>query len=208
MPLGRAVYPRAKQALEALADVERVVELWRADGAQSLRLSASQTIGEFLLPGWLAEFRQLSPDVRPQLEISNSPGVLDEVREHHAEIGFVEGLDSLQAYESFTIAPDQLLVVVSSGHPWARRRTIATRELGAEPYLTREAASGDARGGRERARARRARFRAVDARIELSKPQASARWWWLRGHLRAHHRGRTARRYARRDSRPRTRSHQ
>jgi DNA-binding transcriptional LysR family regulator len=141
-PLGGAVYPPAKQALEALAEVERIVTLSRAHGARDLRLCASLTIGEFLLPGWLAEFRHLRPDVHPQLEIVNSRGVLEEVREHRAEIGFVEGLDSLEAYESFTVARDRLLVVVSSDHPWARRRTVAVRDLGAEPYLTREAASG------------------------------------------------------------------
>jgi DNA-binding transcriptional LysR family regulator len=50
--LGRTVYPAAKRALEALAGVAELVELSRAAGSMDLRLSASHTIGEFLLPGW------------------------------------------------------------------------------------------------------------------------------------------------------------
>ncbi|MHB8690255.1 MAG: LysR family transcriptional regulator [Solirubrobacteraceae bacterium] len=141
-PLGRAIYPPAKRALEALADVAQVAERSRASGAMDLRLSASLTVGEFLLPGWLAEFRALHPDVHPQLEIVNSQGVLVAVREHQVEIGFVEGLDSLTGFEALTIARDRLVVVVAVDHRWARRRAVAVRELASEPYLTREAASG------------------------------------------------------------------
>src|SRR3979409_764418 len=80
--LGRTVYPAAKRALEALANVAELIELSRAQGSMDLRLSASHTIGEFLLPGWLADFRRAHPDVHPQLEIINSQGLIDTVREH------------------------------------------------------------------------------------------------------------------------------
>jgi DNA-binding transcriptional LysR family regulator len=140
--LGQTIYPPAKRALEALADIERTIELLHADAATDLRLSASLTIGEFLLPGWVGEFRTRRPEIRVQLEIINSRGVLDTVREGRAEIGFVEGLDPLKGLDSITIARDQLVVVVAAEHPWARRRAIAPRDLLMQPYLTRETASG------------------------------------------------------------------
>ena len=140
--LGQTVYPPAKRALEALADVAHTAQLVRAEAATDLRLSASLTIGEFLLPGWLAAFRALHPEIRVQLAIVNSRGVLDAVRDGRADIGFVEGLDPLTGLESITIARDQLVVVVAAGHRWARRRSITPRELLSEPYLTRETASG------------------------------------------------------------------
>src|SRR3979411_3226680 len=73
--LGQTVYPPAKRALEALADVARTAERARAAGAMDLRLSASLTIGEFLLPTWLAEFRAQHPEISVQLEIINSRNV-------------------------------------------------------------------------------------------------------------------------------------
>jgi DNA-binding transcriptional LysR family regulator len=82
--LGRTVYPAAKRALEALDSVAQLVELSRAAGSMDLRLSASLTIGEFLLPGWLADFRRERPEVHPQLEIVNSQGVIDAIRENRA----------------------------------------------------------------------------------------------------------------------------
>jgi DNA-binding transcriptional LysR family regulator len=107
-----------------------------------LRLSASHTIGEFLLPDWLAEFSRGYPDVHALLEVVNSRGVLSAVREGRSQIGFVEGLDSLDRLDALVVARDELVVVVAADHRWARRRALNVRDLGSEPYLSREAASG------------------------------------------------------------------
>jgi DNA-binding transcriptional LysR family regulator len=140
--LGRVVYLPAKRALQQLESVAQAVDLSHGRSNVDLRLSASHTIGEFLLPGWLAEFRDDHPAVHPLLEIVNSRGVLDAIRENRSEIGFVEGLDSLEGIEALTVARDELVVVVAADHRWAPRRWIAARELGSEPYLSREPASG------------------------------------------------------------------
>lgn len=140
--LGRVVYPPAKRALEQLESVAAAVELSRGLGGMDLRLSASRTIGEFLLPSWLADFRQHRPDVHPQLEIVNSQGAMNAVREHRSDIGFIEGLETLEGLEAITVARDEIVVVVAAEHRWAHRRSIVARDLGSEPYLTRESASG------------------------------------------------------------------
>ena len=136
------MYPAAKRALEALGAVAELVELSRAQGSTDLRLSASHTIGEFLLPDWLADFRRERPDVHPQLEIVNSQGVLDAIRENRSEIGFIEGPDYPAGLHTITVARDEIVAAVAADHPWARRRVVTVRDLVAETYLTREAASG------------------------------------------------------------------
>jgi DNA-binding transcriptional LysR family regulator len=140
--LGCTMYPAAKRALEALGSVAELVELSRAQGGMDLRLSASQTIGEFLLPGWLADFRRERPNVHPQLAIVNSQDAIDAIRENRSEIGFIEGPDSPAGLETLAVARDEIVVVVVAEHPWARRRAITLRELVTESYLTREPASG------------------------------------------------------------------
>jgi DNA-binding transcriptional LysR family regulator len=140
--LGRTLYPAAKRALEALESVAQMVELSRAAGSMDLRLSASHTIGEFLLPGWLAAFRRERPEVHPQLEIVNSQGVIEAIRENRSEIGFIEGPDSPAGLQTLTVARDEIVAVVAADHPWARRRAVTVGDLVTDSYLTREAASG------------------------------------------------------------------
>jgi DNA-binding transcriptional LysR family regulator len=134
---GRALYPEAKQALAALERAARAI----GAGEDGLRLAASHTIGEFLLPGWLATFRASEP-VAIQMDVINSPGVIDEVRDGRAEIGFVEGIASLAGLDVLPLMRDELAVVVAAEHRWARRSTVDARALTREPYLTRERDSG------------------------------------------------------------------
>lgn len=139
---GRALYPEAKQALAALADAERAVTDRQQDADKYLSLAASHTVGEFLLPGWLAAFRHQGSTARPQVDVVNSPGVLEAVREGEAEVGFVEGLDPLDDLDSLVVYRDEIVVVVASGHPWTRRRTLQAADLAKERYVTREEGSG------------------------------------------------------------------
>jgi DNA-binding transcriptional LysR family regulator len=141
---GRLLYPEAKQALAALDRAAAIVAEASEDARHDLRLAASHTIGEFLLPGWLAAFRTAAPDARLhiQVDVVNSPGVLSELRAGDAEIGFVEGVDSLASFEALTLMRDELVVVVAANHRWAGRRTVAPQELAREPYLARERDSG------------------------------------------------------------------
>ena len=139
---GRLLYPEAKQALAALDHAQAVLDGHREIAGRALSLAASHTIGEFLLPGWLGEFRRLEPGMRAQIEILNSAAVLDAVRARHAPIGFVEGVDMLEGFESVVVARDTIVVVVAAGHPWARLRSIDPHRLAEEPYITRESGSG------------------------------------------------------------------
>jgi len=139
---GRLLYPEAKQALAALQRADHALAAHREVARHALALAASHTIGEFLLPGWLALFRLQEPELRAQVEIVNSRGVLRAVRERSVQIGFVEGLDDLEGFETLTVHRDRIVAVVSAQHRWARRRQIAAAELTGEPYITREAGSG------------------------------------------------------------------
>jgi DNA-binding transcriptional LysR family regulator len=138
----RLLYPEAKQALGALRHAEDTLAQHREQARHALALAASHTIGEFLLPGWLAAFRHQHPGARAQIDIVNSPGVLAAVRERRAEIGFVEGRDPLDDLVVITVHRDEIVAVVARGHRWSRRRFLRAADLRDEPYLTREPASG------------------------------------------------------------------
>jgi DNA-binding transcriptional LysR family regulator len=89
-PLGRVLYPEAKHVLAALAAAERVLADEAARDAP-LRVAASRTIGEFVLPSWLAAFRLTNGASRVELDVRNSPAVLTALRRGEVDLGFVEG---------------------------------------------------------------------------------------------------------------------
>jgi DNA-binding transcriptional LysR family regulator len=139
---GRTLYPDAKEALTALERGEQRVLAAGEEAATRLRLAASHTVGGFLLPRWLSAFRAQAPEVHPQVEVVNSPGVLALVRAGDAEVGFVEGNDDLSGLERVRVGVDELVVVVRAGHRWARRSSVRPAELTGEPFYAREPGSG------------------------------------------------------------------
>lgn len=139
---GRVLYPEARQALAALRHAADALDTHRAGIGRELRITSSQTIGEVLLPGWLTRFREADESVRPLVDVVNSPAVLQALREHRAEIGFVEGVDRLDGFERRLLRRDEIVVVVTPDHPWAGRTTVRPHELRRHGYVAREAGSG------------------------------------------------------------------
>lgn len=114
----------------------------RTSGRDPLRVAASTTIAEYLLPRWLGTLRVRRPETRAVLGAHNSAQVLRRLRAGTADLGFVEGEGVPPSLRTRTVAHDVLLLVVSPDHAWAARDNIAAPELAAAPLITREAGSG------------------------------------------------------------------
>lgn len=150
--------PRGSRLTEAGALVtdwaRRIVETAEAfdAGAQALRgrrdsrlrVAASMTIAEYLLPGWLIALRAQRPDTAVSLIAGNSSAVAERLLSGEADLGFVEGLAVPEGLDGTVIGHDRLFVVVAPGHAWARRRRapLTPEELAGTPLVLREQGSG------------------------------------------------------------------
>ncbi len=136
-------------AREVLADVERLLDAaaaLRVERDAELTVASSMTVAEYLLPGWLGNFRRVNPDVQIQLQVLNSMQVFERVVDGSCDLGFVEGPSVPEHLNRVTVARDRLVVAVHPDHPWARRRRPLTMaELAATPLLVREPGSGTRR---------------------------------------------------------------
>ena len=107
-----------------------------------LTVAASQTVAEFLLPGWLQILRQERPDAVVRLVSGNSEDVTAHVRGGTAQLGFIESPTVPDGFRSAPVAVDELVVVVAPDHSWAAQNTIAPKELATTPLVLRETGSG------------------------------------------------------------------
>lgn len=140
---GRAVVDHARPVLESARAFGTAVAALRADNVPRLRVAASKTIADHRIPQWLQALRGVHPEVAVALEVANSSQVLELVRREAADLGFVEGPHPPTDLGSRVLGTDELVVVVSPAHPWARRRgRVSPRELAATPLLWREPGSG------------------------------------------------------------------
>jgi DNA-binding transcriptional LysR family regulator len=110
-----------------------------------LRIAASTTPGEYILPKSLADFTEVHPLVRPQVFIGDSLAVTSEVLERRWELGFVGVRPTNRSLEYELAGEDELVLVVPERHPFARRKSVALYELEDQPFIEREGGSGTMR---------------------------------------------------------------
>ena len=134
---------QARELLEAAEQFSDWLRHSRDEDARELRVGASMTIAEHLMPAWLAELRRRSPRVRVDLEVLNSTQVLAGVHDGRLRLGFVETPRLPKDVHAMTLREDELVVVVAPEHPWALREgPLDPAELAATPLVVREGGSG------------------------------------------------------------------
>ncbi|MER6210782.1 LysR family transcriptional regulator [Streptomyces sp. NPDC001642] len=140
---GALVTDWARRVVEAAAAFDAGAQALRHRRDSRLRVAASMTIAEYLLPGWLLALHSQRPDTAVSLLAGNSTTVVERLLSDEADLGFVEGLSVPPGLDSTVIAHDHLIVVTAPTHPWARRqRPVPAEELASTPLILREKGSG------------------------------------------------------------------
>lgn len=140
---GTLVVGWAQRVLDELQVLVDGVDALRRESAAQLAVAASLTVAEHLLPVWVGDLRRRTPQLHVGLQVTNSSRVAELVRQGGVDLGFVESPGRLGGLRSRIVARDRLVLVVSSGHRWVRRRrAIEAAELAATPLVSREAGSG------------------------------------------------------------------
>jgi molybdate transport repressor ModE-like protein len=140
---GALVTDWARRVVEAAEAFDAGAQALRDRRDSRLRVAASMTIAEYLLPGWLIALRAQRPDTAVSLIAGNSTVVAERVLVGEADLGFVEGVSVPSGLDSVVIAHDRLIVVTAPGHAWARRRrALDAGELAGTPLILREKGSG------------------------------------------------------------------
>jgi molybdate transport repressor ModE-like protein len=140
---GTLVTDWARRVVEAAEAFDAGAQALRGRRDSRLRVAASMTIAEYLLPGWLIALRAERPGTAVSLLAGNSAMVAGRLLAGEADLGFVEGLAVPEGLDGTVIGHDRLLVVAAPNHAWARRRAPLTpAELAAAPLILRERGSG------------------------------------------------------------------
>lgn len=143
-PVGQAFASWARQVIVAAQIMTDGVAALRETRAASLRIAASLTVAEYLMPAWLMLLRRQNPELDVKVAVANSHDVCDRVRAGQADIGLVEMPMVPADLSSAQIGVDRLIVVVAPTYPAAgkRDRSLAPTELLDQPVLLREEGSG------------------------------------------------------------------
>jgi DNA-binding transcriptional LysR family regulator len=135
---GRALLPKAQALLDQAGEVQA---LFSGEHAAPLRVAASFTIGEYLLPERVSQWTALHPQSQVHLHIANTRDVIEAVAGFDVDVGFIEGPQTHPDLVVRAWRSDELVIVAAPGHALAGR--VAThRQLSQATWVLREHGSG------------------------------------------------------------------
>jgi DNA-binding transcriptional LysR family regulator len=141
---GAALLPYAER-LKGLSDeAYEVVTSTSASHSGTLALGASQTIGQYLLPNFVAGFLREHPRVSVTAISGNTDAMLEALAEQRIQLALIEGPGLRKDLHVEPFMADQMVLVVPASHEWAGEQ-IDADDLRQAPLLMREFGSGSRR---------------------------------------------------------------
>lgn len=108
----------------------------------TLRLGASTTISQYIIPPLLAHFHQKMKDIKVNLLNGNTEQIESALLNKKIEIGIVEGQSKNQSIKYTKFLKDELVLVCNSKNPLVNKEEITKEDLTKMQFLMREQGSG------------------------------------------------------------------
>ncbi len=139
---GDILYKYAKEINLLYKGAEKELDEFKAPLKGFISIGASSTIGNYVLPVVISEFKKRFPKVNVRLVINNTKTVVDFLNAGSVDVALVEGDIKKQKLAKEKLISDEMVLVFPPTHPWARRSTISIMEVAKEPFIFREEGSG------------------------------------------------------------------
>ena len=133
-------YARRLAAMEKEAE-QAVAEL-RGLARGRLAIGASTTVGAYLMPPIIAQFKLQYPAVELVLDIGNAAETQQRLMDAELDFSVTEGFVESPALSAEKVFQDQLLAIAPPDHPLLRKKAVSAKMLAESMFLLREPGSG------------------------------------------------------------------
>ena len=107
-----------------------------------LKIGASTTIAQYVLPAILASFREKFSDIEISLVIQNSEKIEEALQNQTIDLGIIEGQSKSHSLKYTTFLKDEIVLTTKINNPLNKKGSISIKELANIPLLLREPGSG------------------------------------------------------------------
>jgi DNA-binding transcriptional LysR family regulator len=139
---GEIVYSYAKEIMSLYDNMREQVNDLSQSPSGTLRIGASYTFGEYVLPHIISQTLHVYPDIKPSVTIDNTEEIMHLVETRQLDIGIIEGKVTHQSIKKTIFAVDSMVIVASPNDPLAQMSDVTTDQLEEQNWIVREHGSG------------------------------------------------------------------
>ncbi|RID81843.1 LysR family transcriptional regulator [Peribacillus asahii] len=141
-PTGEILYDRAKQIITIYEQTKQDILEQHNSIKGELKIGASFTIGEYILPSLLFDLQKSYPELELHVVIGNTREIIQFVRLYQVDIGLIEGQTNEKELSVHAFMQDELFIVSSNNHKLACKDEVTVADLQNQAWITREVGSG------------------------------------------------------------------
>lgn len=139
---GEIVRQYAQNIFEQYQKLDFELNLLKNKTAGTLRIGASTTIAQYIIPPVLADFHKRFPEVSLNLYNANSLDIEHSLFAGSIDLGIVEGINMNTDLRYLPFMKDEIVLVTSVKNKSLKKDTIALKDLKKLPLIMREEGSG------------------------------------------------------------------
>jgi len=139
---GELLYERAKQIISITEKTKQDILDHHHTVKGTIKIGASFTIGEYLIPSLIYDVQQKYPDLEIQVIIGNTEEIVNHVKLFEVDLGLIEGQTNDKEVKTLAFMEDELLIVASPDHPITNKKSVSISDLQNQTWIRRETGSG------------------------------------------------------------------
>lgn len=139
---GRILLEYTEQATAEYKKIEYEIGLLRNSFSGRLKIGASTTIEQYILPPILAKFNKEHPEVEILMYNHNTMNVEKDVMSHEIDLGIVEGNVGRKEFRYTPFMKDEIIAFAHTSQPISQKQQISLDEFKQIPLVLRESGSG------------------------------------------------------------------
>jgi DNA-binding transcriptional LysR family regulator len=119
------------------------LEIKNSEGINKIyNIGATMTIGGYVLPYLLGEYRSMHKNVDILLEVNNTEQIINKLLNREIHLAMIEGPFNKDKFNYKKFKDDELVLAVSSKHEFSQRESVEIEEILRGKLILRERGSG------------------------------------------------------------------
>jgi DNA-binding transcriptional LysR family regulator len=139
---GQMLYKYAKEINSLYSSAEKEIGDFTGLTKGVISIGASSTLGNYVMPTVVSEFKRKYPKVGVHIHIGNTKNVVEYLNAANVDVGLVEGEVNKQKLVIEKLISDEMVLIMSPLHHWAKKPSVSIMTLAKEPLIFREEGSG------------------------------------------------------------------
>ncbi len=170
---GKIFLAHAKKILEAEQRLKDELNKLEGKVTGTLTIGASNIPGEYILPRLLGRFKQLHPQLKVELEVSDTSEIVEKLNQHLLDIGFIGSIPEKSNLKIEKFYTDELVLIFPPTHHFAQAKKIALKDILKEPFIIREEGSGTRKNFEKGLKEKGKSLKDLNIVMELGSTQAT-----------------------------------